>query len=487
MGTNASLLIDLENFFLGREENVANTPTSHIYSFKEDLEKLYKFALDLAGGRRLVVCRAYANFNVWRMTKEGGPKEYYLQLLPNLLMDRGIEPVQVFRFPGGGNKNASDMRLAMDAIALLSDAAGVDLFILVTGDADFIPLVLELKRRGAGAAVIGVMWHTKPVFQRYCDRFEYFEDLAAAQEIEADSTADLAQVRDALHALLVRSRPIKFAAVKPLLGRSLNRTFDPMRYDCLDTGDFLRRYGQELGVAVSKGEHDWEITLPVAVAPSPLPLPFSHEPGERERGEGAAPPAEAPPGPPTVALFAPPAFAGVIDYRDLLERGTPRVYLVPFAAWQTITDCLFRQATADGPERPVVYYYDLLHTLTAACEQLGMLDAERRVKAVTFQVFKAGCLLCADGTATANTRDFNWARPARLDPALATADDMRLRTREFMVRLLLDRLEERGWPRQVDAGRLAELLYGPGPTSEQVKVLQTLADAAAGERGAPVP
>ena len=67
----------------------------------------------------------------------------------------------------------------MDATALLNGDASGDLFILVTGDADFIPVVLELKRRGAEVAVIGVMWHTKPVFQRYCDRFEYFEDLVA--------------------------------------------------------------------------------------------------------------------------------------------------------------------------------------------------------------------------------------------------------------------------------------------------------------------
>ena len=108
-GTNATLLIDLENFFLGREENINGMPSPHLYSFKEDLERLYNFAVDLAGDRRLVVRRAYANFNAWRIAKEGGPKDYYLQQLPNLLMDKGIEPVQVFRFPGGGNKNASDM------------------------------------------------------------------------------------------------------------------------------------------------------------------------------------------------------------------------------------------------------------------------------------------------------------------------------------------------------------------------------------------
>ena len=470
MRANAILLIDLENFFLGREENINSTPAPHIYSFKEDLERLYNFACELAGDRRLVVRRAYANFNVWRMTKEGGPKEYYLQQLPNLLMDKGIEPVQVFRFPGGGNKNASDMRLAMDATALLNDQAGVDFFLLVTGDADFIPLVLELKRRGAEVAVIGVMWHTKPVFQRYCDRFEYFEDLVAAQEIEADSTADLAQVRQALHTLLARSRPIKFAAVKPLLGRSLNRTFDPTRFDCLDTGDFLRRYAAELGVVVSKGEHDWEITLPGAAAPA------------GEAATATTPPVADAPGSPAaaapIALFTPPPapFAGLTDYRELLERGTPRVYLVPLAQWHAVTECLFRQAAGAGEERPIVYYYDLLRSLTAACEQQGMLDAERRVKAVAFQVFKAGCLLCADGAVGPNPRDFNWARPARLDPTLTSVEDVRRRTHGFIVRLLLDRLEERGWPRQIDAGRLAELLFGPGPTPEQVRELQALAE-----------
>ena len=74
MRSKAILLIDMENFFLGREENVNNTPTPHIYSFKEDLEKLYSFAVDLAGERRLAVRRAYANFNVWRPSRKAAPR-----------------------------------------------------------------------------------------------------------------------------------------------------------------------------------------------------------------------------------------------------------------------------------------------------------------------------------------------------------------------------------------------------------------------------
>ena len=71
---------------------------------------------------------------------------------------------------------------------------------------------------------------------------------------------------------------------------------------------------------------------------------------------------------------------------------------------------------------------------------------------------------------------------------MASADELRRRTHEFIVRLLLDRLQERGWPRQIDAGRLAELLFGPGPTAEQIQGLQAMADSAeAGERGASAP
>jgi hypothetical protein len=160
----------------------------------------------------------------------------------------------------------------------------------------------------------------------------------------------------------------------------------------------------------------------------------------------------------------------------LLERGAPRVYLVPFAQWLTITECLFRQTAGEGQERPIVYYYDLLRTVTAACEQNGMIDAERRVKAVTFQVFKAGCLLCSDGTTAPSQRDFNWARPARLDPGLVSLEELRRRTRGFIVSLLMERLEERGLGRQIDAARLAELLNGSGATPEQIQELQELAE-----------
>src|SRR6516162_2896455 len=209
--SHSILLIDLENFFLSREKNFDRAVASESYGFSYDLERLCQFSTSLAARRRLIVRRAYAPFNVFRTLEVGG-KDYYLQHLPALLMEQGIEPIQVFRYPGGGHKNAADMRLAMDATSLVSTRAGIEQVILVTGDADFIPLALELRSRGAEVVVVGVKNSTSNVLQRYCDRFEFFEDLVAEQEVEAGTGDDASVVRDALRRLLLRHRVLKFAA-----------------------------------------------------------------------------------------------------------------------------------------------------------------------------------------------------------------------------------------------------------------------------------
>ena len=203
----SALFIDLENFVLGREENWRLEQDRHPgddaddYDCAEDLRDLITFASQLAGPRSLAVKRAYANYNVRRENLSSERWwDYYLQGVPNVLLGLGVEPVQVFRFPGGKNKNASDLRMAMDAAATAAEAgphlAGkfggghFGQFILATSDSDFIPLSLELRRAGAEVVVIGVQDKTKPVFERFCDRFEYFEDLRAARDLLDERQAE---------------------------------------------------------------------------------------------------------------------------------------------------------------------------------------------------------------------------------------------------------------------------------------------------------
>ena len=105
---------------------------------------------------RPTVMRAYADFS------EHEPVRGRLQIA-------GIEainvPVKRINRPGAQNqvervKNAADMWLALDAIAVASDADSsgiVKTFMLVTGDADYIKLVTQIRNRyGQRVVVCGV-------------------------------------------------------------------------------------------------------------------------------------------------------------------------------------------------------------------------------------------------------------------------------------------------------------------------------------------
>lgn len=472
---NAALLIDLENFYIGREENYRKTHKDDLYEHPVDLDSLCEFARELAGGRRLSVGRAYANFNDRRPGDGDRRWDYYLQPLPRFLMEQGIEPVQVFRFPGGSNKNAADMRLAMDATALMTGRAKIDLFVLVTGDSDFIPLVLELKRGDAEVVVIGVAGSTKPIFGRYCDRFEYFEDLLAARELQRDGASEFEPLRKALAAMLERRSLIKFAAVKPLLSDELGHPFDPSRFRCDTTGEFLRKHASTLGLTVRRGEHDWEIG---AFDPDAKPLP--QEPQDPEQQEEDAPT--------TPSNGLTPHHDDRCDtlYGELLRQGIPRCYVVPIADWTQITDAVFRLCTdtsdagdkdgesgEDGDRRTVVHQ-ELLASVIETCTDEGVLDANRKVSDVTFQLFKAGCFHCADGDADVGQADFHWSRPARLDVALRDADAMRERTWAFLLGLLDRRLEQRGRSERIDVELLTALFGGEDVPDDQIATLRRL-------------
>src|SRR5579883_127527 len=275
MKPSAVLLIDLENFYCSREDYCGSAPPPGYdrARFAYDLDKLLGFARSMVDGLPFTVRRAYANFNAARYPG-GAPPQYYLRHIPDEFMRQGVEPVQVFRLSQSSSKNAADMRMAMDATALLNGVGNVEHFVLVTGDADFIPVILELKRHGHAVSVIGVTGATNALIQRFVDNFELFEDLLAAEEVEArsgeltQSGDGLAPVVAAVRKLLARTHPLRFAAVKPLLSKELGHAFDPGAFGCDTTGEFLRKYQTELGVVIRPTLHDQEIDLPGSSPPN---------------------------------------------------------------------------------------------------------------------------------------------------------------------------------------------------------------------------
>jgi len=117
------------------------------------------------------VRRAYGN---WKKSELKGWEK--------VLHEFAIRPIQQFDVSKG--KNATDMLIAIDALDLLytdrPDAYGI-----VSSDADFTPLVMHLRAKGAAVYGFGAKKTPEP-FVNACSRFLYLESLGAGSA-EADA------------------------------------------------------------------------------------------------------------------------------------------------------------------------------------------------------------------------------------------------------------------------------------------------------------
>ena len=98
-----------------------------------------------------------------------------------VLLEHAIRPMQQYDYSTG--KNASDMALVVDAMALYYTDRP-DAFAIVSSDGDFTPLVMHLREKGA--AVYGFGDHKTPeAFKSACSRFLVLDRLdVQEQEVE---------------------------------------------------------------------------------------------------------------------------------------------------------------------------------------------------------------------------------------------------------------------------------------------------------------
>ena len=122
--------------------------------------------------------RAYGNW-----TKAG------LRPWADVLHPRAIRPVQQFDYSRG--KNASDMAMVVDAMALLYNDEP-DAFGIVSSDADFTPLVMHLREKGAAVYGFGERKTPEP-FRSACTLFLYLDQLAEPDEVRLDESAPQAE------------------------------------------------------------------------------------------------------------------------------------------------------------------------------------------------------------------------------------------------------------------------------------------------------
>jgi uncharacterized protein (TIGR00288 family) len=147
---NAALLIDFDNVTMG---------------IRSDLGKELRNLLssEIIKGK-VAVQRAYAD---WRRYPQ------YIVPLSESSIDLIFAPAY-----GSSKKNATDIRLAIDALELVFTRPEIGTFILLSGDSDFSSLVIKLKEYGKYVIGVGIRESSSDLLVQNCDEYYSYNALA---------------------------------------------------------------------------------------------------------------------------------------------------------------------------------------------------------------------------------------------------------------------------------------------------------------------
>src|SRR5574339_941609 len=156
---NAALLIDFDNMTMGIRSDLHT-----------ELKRLLQS--EIVRGK-VSVQRAYAD---WR--------RYHQYIVP--LSESSIDLIFAPAY-GSNKKNATDIRLAIDALELVFTRPEIGTFILLSGDSDFSSLVIKLKEYGKYVIGVGIRESASDLLIQNCDEYYSYSDLAGFAK-ESDVT-----------------------------------------------------------------------------------------------------------------------------------------------------------------------------------------------------------------------------------------------------------------------------------------------------------
>jgi uncharacterized protein (TIGR00288 family) len=148
---NLAVFADYENVALGVRD--AKYP-----SFEIGL--VLKRLLDKGN---VVVKKAYCDWDRYRTAVRG-------------LHEAAFELIEIPHVSYSG-KNSADIRLVVDALDLCYTKEHVDVFVIISGDSDFSPLVSKLRENNKHVIGLGVKNSSSHLLIDNCDEFIYYDDL----------------------------------------------------------------------------------------------------------------------------------------------------------------------------------------------------------------------------------------------------------------------------------------------------------------------
>lgn len=117
----------------------------------------------------------------------------------------GIELVHVLGHRRGATiKNAVDVKMAVDAVSLMASLPHIDVYVIVSGDRDFIHVLKELRRHGKTVVGVSPNSAVSGDFSSLCDRFLRYEALTSA--VAPDGVESMEEVRAKLGEIVGESR-----------------------------------------------------------------------------------------------------------------------------------------------------------------------------------------------------------------------------------------------------------------------------------------
>ncbi len=253
---NAALLIDFDNVTLG---------------IRSDLTKELKQLLssDIIKGK-VAVSRAYAD---WR--------RYHQYIVP--LSESSIDLIFA---PAHGNnkKNATDIRLAIDAMELVFTRPEIGTFILLSGDSDFSMLVIKLKEYGKYVIGVGIRESASDLLIQNCDEYYSYSDLAGlTKETDLPSAQKdpWVLVREAVDQMAREGDVMRSDRLKQVM-QQIDPNFDEKNAGYSRFSKFVMEAGHKGHIRITRMDNGQYEVAPL-------------EPGSTTSATAAAPAAEAAP------------------------------------------------------------------------------------------------------------------------------------------------------------------------------------------------
>ncbi len=261
---NAALLIDFDNVTMGIQKDLHT-----------ELRKL--LSSEIIRGK-VAVQRAYAD---WR--------RYPQYIVP--LAESSIDMIMAPAY-GSSKKNATDIRLAIDALELVFTRPEIGTFILLSGDSDFSSLVIKLKEYGKYVIGVGIRESSSDLLVMNCDEYYSWNALTGLVKTDEDEPSRKYDpwelVTEAVQRMKRNGDVMRSDRLKQVM-QEIDASFDEKEFGYSKFSRFCQEAAGKGLLAISKLENgQLEVDVPGSVPASPAAAtaPASEAPRvERDREE----------------------------------------------------------------------------------------------------------------------------------------------------------------------------------------------------------